>query len=112
MERREADVGAAEAVAVFCRQARKWIGALAAVLGGVDTLVFTGGIGENSAAIRWEICQGLEFLGIRLDTDRNAAGDEVISSGSRGATVRVIRTDEEAIIAEHVVRALLAGTRE
>jgi acetate kinase len=96
------DARAAEAVAVFCYQARKWIGAMAAALGGLDTLVFAGGIGENSAAIRARICDGLQFLGVRLAPDRNAAGAGVISRDGDGVAVRVIRTDEAAMIARTV----------
>ena len=72
LERESADGHAAEAVALFCYQARKYLGALAAVLGGLDTLVFTGGIGEHAASVRLRICEGLEFLGIRTGPDRNA----------------------------------------
>jgi acetate kinase len=100
------DVRAAEAVALFCYQARKWIGALAAALGGLDTLVFSGGIGENAPAVRARICDGLEFLGIRLEVERNAASADVISADSRPVAVRVIRTDEEWMIASTVCRVL------
>ena len=79
--------------------ARKSIGALAAVLGGVDVLVFAGGIGEHSPELRRRICDGLEFLGIRIDPARNAAGDPLISAENASATVRVIPTDEEQSIA-------------
>jgi acetate kinase len=94
-----ADVRAAEALALFCYQAKQWIGAFAAALGGLDTLVFAGGIGENSAPIRTRICAGLEFLGIELDAARNAAGAPRISADSSRVAVRVIRTDEESVIA-------------
>jgi acetate kinase len=103
------DIRAAEAVAVFCYQARKWIGAYAAALGGLDTLVFSAGIGENSAPIRSRICSGLEFLGVRLDESRNAAHGPVISVDGAAVTVRVIRTDEESMIVREVVRLLSAG---
>jgi acetate kinase len=103
------DIRAAEAVAVFCYQARKWIGAYAAALGGLDTLVFSAGIGENSAPIRSRICSGLEFLGVRLDERRNASHGPVISVDGAAATVRVIRTDEESMIVREVVRLLSAG---
>lgn len=101
--RQATDSRAAEAVELFCRQARKWIGALTAVLGGLDTLVFSGGVGENSPQVRAEICAGLEFLGIRLDAGRNSAGEAVISLGGAGVVVRIMHTDEEAMIAEHVL---------
>lgn len=100
------DVRAGEAVALFCYQAKKWIGAFAAALGGLDTLVFAGGIGENAPAVRERICAGLGFLGIRLDEARNGANRAVISADGSPATVRVIRTDEEVMIARAVCRLL------
>ena len=100
--RRAADVRAAEAVDLFCYQARKWIGAFTAALGGLDTLVFAGGIGENSPQVRAEICQGLEYLGLRIDPALNAAGAPVISPEGTRVSVRVIRTDEEMVIARIV----------
>ena len=100
------DVRAAEAVALFCYQAKKWIGAYAAALGGLDTLVFAGGIGENSAPIRARICDGLQFLGIELHKERNARNAPVVSSDAGKVTVRVIRTDEESVIAELTIGAL------
>jgi acetate kinase len=106
---READdVRAAEAVALFCQQARKWIGALSAVLGGLDTLVFAGGIGENAPVVRARICAGLEFLGLELDANANEAGADVISKSDSRATTRIIRTDEELYIARSVA-GLLKG---
>ena len=100
------DVRAAEAVALFCYQAKKWIGAYAAVLGGLDTLVFAGGIGENAPPVRTRICEGLGFLGIELNESRNTANENVISTESGRVTVRVIRTDEELMIARSVCRIL------
>ena len=100
------DERAAEAVALFCYQARKWVGAFAAVLGGLDTLVFAGGIGEHAAEVRARICEGLEFLGIELDAARNAAHADVISSESSRVTVRIIPTDEERMIARTVGRLM------
>jgi len=102
------DVRAAEAVALFCYQARKGVGAFAAVLGGLDTLVFSGGIGEHAAEVRARICQGLEFLGIELDAARNATHAGVISSAGSRVTVRVIPTDEECMIARTVGRLVAA----
>ncbi|HTY92663.1 MAG TPA: acetate/propionate family kinase [Steroidobacteraceae bacterium] len=96
------DIRAAEALALFCQEIRKRIGAFAAVLGGLDTLVFSAGIGENSAVIRGRICAGLEFLGLRLDERRNAAHAGVISTSGSNVTVRVLRTDEERMIAQLV----------
>jgi acetate kinase len=100
------DVRAAEAVALFCYQVKKWIGAFAAALGGLDTLVFAGGIGENAPVVRARICEGLEFLGIELEEERNAANQGAISSNGSRVAVRVIRTDEERMIAETVCRVL------
>lgn len=100
------DLRAAEAVALFCYQAKKTIGSLAAALGGLDTLVFSAGIGEQSPVIRARICEGLEFLGIVLDETRNDANAPVISQEGSSVTVRVIHTDEEREIAESVVRVL------
>jgi acetate kinase len=101
VERQSADAHAAEAVALFCYQARKYLGALAAVLGGLNTFVFTGGIGEHAASVRMRICEGLEFLGIRLDPRRNEAHEAVISLPASSVTVRVIKTDEDQMIAGH-----------
>ena len=100
------DVRAKEALALFCYQAKKWIGSYAAVLGGIDTLVFAGGIGENSPAVRERICQGLGFLGIDIDRGHNARGAPVISSAAARCKVRVIRTDEELMIARSVMRTI------
>jgi acetate kinase len=97
------DVRAAEALALFCYQIKKWIGSFAAALGGLDTLVFAGGIGENATPIRSRICEGLGFLGIELDEPRNAANEPVISSVSSRVPVRVIHTDEELMIARSVM---------
>jgi len=107
LDREETDVRATEAVSLFCYQVRKWIGAFAAALGGLDTLVFAGGIGENAVSIRTRICVGLEFLGIELDAARNAQSATVVSSDARAVAVRVIRTDEESVIAGSTI-ALLA----
>lgn len=92
---------AAEAIQMFCYHARKTIGALAAVLGGVDTLVFTGGIGEHAPVIRSRICEGLEFLGIAIDETANKENAGIISANDSKATVRVMITNEELMIAQH-----------
>ena len=112
LAREASDVRAAEALALFCYQVKKWIGAFAAALGGVDTLVFAGGIGENAPALRARICDGLAFLGIELDAGRNDAGDGVVSSDASRVDVRVIRTDEEVMIARAAAEVLQvpAGT--
>jgi acetate kinase len=96
------DVRAAEAVALFCYQVKKWIGAFAAALGGLDTLVFSGGIGENASLVRTRICEGLRFLGIELNEQQNVANESMISTAGSWVTVRVIRTDEELMIAKTV----------
>jgi acetate kinase len=108
LERQSGDLRAADAVALFCHQVRKAIGALATTLGGVETLVFAGGIGENSAAVRWQIAQGLEHLGVHLDEARNQGSAPVISVEGSACTVRVIRTDEESIIARETLRVASA----
>jgi acetate kinase len=97
----ETDIRAAEAVNLFCYQVKKWIGAFAAVLGGVDTLIFTGGIGENSPAVRARICEGLGFLGIELNDKRNQENAAYISS-TGGVSIHVMHTDEEMMIAKLV----------
>ncbi len=100
------DPRAAEAVALFCYQLKKWIGAFAAALGGLDTLVFAGGIGENAPEVRKRACEGLKFLGIELDEKRNAANESVISTSGSRVAVRVIHTDEEWMIAKTVCQIL------
>ena len=104
-----ADVQAAEAVGLFCYQAKKWLGAFAAALGGLDILVFAGGIGENAPLIRERICDGLGFLGIALDVQRNERSAPLISTDAAAVKVRVIRTDEELMIARSVARVLNLG---
>ena len=104
--REAVDVRAAEAVALFCYQIKKCIGAFAAALGGLDTLVFTGGIGENAPVIRARICADLEFLGIRLDAAINENSAPLVSADASGVEVRVIHTDEEIMIATAVGRLL------
>jgi acetate kinase len=106
LEREARDARAAEAVALFCYQVKKWIGAFAAALGGLDTLVFAGGIGENAPAIRARICSGLEFLGIELDGERNARNAALSSTDAGRVEVRIIHTDEELMIARSVARVL------
>lgn len=108
LARRATDPAAGEALELFCWIARKHVGAMAAALGGIDQLVFTGGIGEHAPALRAEICAGLGHLGVRLDEARNAAGAEVVSAADARCTVRVVATDEERMIARHT-RSLLAS---
>ncbi len=113
LEHESGDVRASEAVAMFCYQVKKWIGAFAAALGGLDTLVFAGGIGENAPALRTRICDGLGFLGVELEEKRNATNAGLISVDAGQVAVRVIPTDEEWVIAEMVTRLLgLAGRKD
>lgn len=100
------DARAAEAVTLFCYQVKKWIGAFAASLGGLDTLVFAGGIGENAPVVRARICDGLGFLGIELEGNKNLVNEGVVSTSASRVIVRVIRTDEEQMIAKTVCRVL------
>ncbi len=104
LARRHGDRRAALAIDVFTWSARKWVGAMAAALGGIDTLVFTGGIGEHAAAVRAEIAHGLEHLGVRLDEGRNATHEPIVSAEGAPCRVRVVRTDEERMVARHTVR--------
>jgi acetate kinase len=106
LRRETDDVRAAEAVALFCYQLKKCVGAFAAALGGLDTLVFAGGMGENAPVVRARICDGLGFLGIALDEERNTANEDLISTATSRVVVRVIRTDEERMIAADVCRLL------
>jgi len=108
LAREAVDARAAEAVALFCQQAKKCVGSFAATLGGLDTLVFAGGIGENAPLVRARICDGLDFLGIALDPALNAANAPVISSGAGRVAVRVVHTDEELMIARSVAQVLCA----
>ncbi len=105
-EREVRDVRAAEAIGFFCYQIKKWIGAFAAALGGLDTLVFSGGIGENAPTVRSRACEGLGFLGLELDETRNKTNRGQISTDSSQVVVRVIPTDEEQMIARIVYRVL------
>jgi acetate kinase len=110
LDQRDKEPHAAEAVELFCYTARKFIGALAAVLGGLDSLVFTGGIGERAGPVRWMICHGLDHLGIRLDPHQNDADAAVISSKDSPCLVRVISTNEDLMIARHTQRLLFPGS--
>jgi acetate kinase len=106
LDRETDDARAAEAIELFCYQVKKWIGAYAAALGGLDSLVFAGGIGENAPVIRARICAGLEFLGIEIEEHHNAANKGVISTAAGRVVVRVIRTNEELTIARSVCRVI------
>jgi acetate kinase len=105
-EKSKQDAHAAEAIDLFCYRAKKYIGAYAAALGGLDALVFTGGIGEHAPAIRERICSGLDFLGIHLDTGQNATNAPVISASDSRVNVRVIQTNEDLMIVRHVITVL------
>ena len=110
LARRGRDPHASLAFDVFIWSARKWVGAMAATLGGVDTLVFTGGIGENADEVRSAMAHGLEHLGVRLDDARNARGDAVVSADGSRCIVRVVRTDEERMVARHARRTVAPET--
>jgi acetate kinase len=112
LEREATTPRAADAVALFCYQAKKAIGALAAAIGGLDTLVFAGGIGERSAVVRGRIAAGLEHLGVRIDGARNDAGAPVLSPDGAACTVRLIPTDEERIIARETWRVVRGHEEE
>ncbi len=112
LDRQTEDIRAAEAIEMFCYHARKCIGSMAAVLGGLDTLVFSGGIGENAGPVRTRICHGLAFLGLALDEDRNSVNAPVISFPTSPVTVRVIRTDEEHMIARAALEIIQGKRRK
>ena len=95
-----------QAITMFCLGVKKFLGAFATVLGGLDTLVFTGGIGERAAPVRQEICSNLEFLGVVLDASRNEKHAPIISTPESRCTVQVIPTNEDLMIARHTVKAL------
>ena len=102
LKSQETDACAAEAIELFCYQARKWIGSFTAVLGGIDTVVFSGGIGENAPEIRSRICQYLKFLGIELNESGNIRNEAIISTDKSRVCIRVIKTNEELMIARLV----------
>jgi acetate kinase len=112
LEQREHEPHAAQAVELFCYQLCKHIGALTAVLGGLDTLVFTGGIGERAAPVRWEVCRGLAYLGIDLNPQKNVVYAEVISTPGSACTVRVIPTNEDLMIARHTRTLLFSAAAQ
>ena len=110
LQRESNDSRAAEAINIFCYQAKKWIGALAAALGGLDQLIFSGGIGEHAFPVRARICEGLEFVGIKIEAARNAQNADIISVDGGPVVVRVIPTDEEVVIARSVLSILAEKT--
>jgi acetate kinase len=109
LKRETSDPNAAAAIQLFCYSAKKYLGAYAAALGGLDTVVFTGGIGENAAAIRERICSDLDFLGIKIDSDRNNANAPLVSADDARVRVRVIKTNEDLMIARHTARLVGAS---
>ncbi|HZS25726.1 MAG TPA: acetate/propionate family kinase [Candidatus Angelobacter sp.] len=109
LDHQSSDPAAALAVRMFSYQIRKFVGAFAAALGGLDTLVFTGGIGERAAQVRAEVCRNLEHLGIELDDDANASSAAIISRSNSRCLVRVVETDEDLMIARHTRAVLLAA---
>lgn len=109
LKRSQQDERAAEAVSVFCHSARRLLGGLVSVLGGLHTLVFTGGIGERAAEVRSRICAGQAYMGVRIDAARNAAHAPVISDEGSSVTVRVMHTNEELMIARHSLDVLDHG---
>ena len=111
LSREAADPHAAQAVEMYCYQARKFVAAMASTLGGLDTFVFTAGVGTNAPEVRRRICAGLEFMGIHLDPARNEANAAIISTDKSPVTVRVMKTDEELTIARHTYK-LLDGQRD
>jgi len=104
LKHESADIKAAEALAVFCYTIKKWIGAFTAALGGLDILVFSGGIGENAPVIRSRICEGMQYAGIILDEGLNQKNAPLISTGASNMQVRVIPTNEELMIAKSTMR--------
>jgi acetate kinase len=106
LEKIHQDPAAEEALEIFCYRAKKYIGAYSAVLGGLDVLVFAGGIGEHASVVRKRICEGLDFLGIRLDAASNEANAAMISSSESRVKVRVINTNEDLMIVRHVLSEL------
>lgn len=106
MKSQHTDSRAAEAIELFCYQTKKWIGSYSAVLGGIDTLIFSGGIGENAPEVRERICNGLQFLGIELDATRNAKNETIISTDGGKVTIRVMPTNEEVMIARLVCQVM------
>ena len=109
VEREPSDSRAADAVALFCYGVRKDIGALVAALGGLETLVFTAGIGEHAAPVRARICEGLGCFGLAIDADRNAAHAPIVSRDGSAVVIRVMKTDEDQMLAGHARRVLSDG---
>jgi len=109
LDNEPSDRRAAAAVDLFCYQAQKFVGALSAALGGLETLIFTGGIGENAPPVRERICKNLEFLGISVDRDRNLKNSSIISRDRGTVAIRVMKTNEELMIARHTYALIMRG---
>jgi acetate kinase len=107
LEREAIDSRASDAIALFCYAISKSIGALMAALGGLDTLIFTAGIGENAAPVRERVCAGLSCFGIELDAARNDVHAPIISRDGSSVVIRVMKTDEDLMLARHA-RLLLS----
>jgi acetate kinase len=112
LARESTDPRCADAIDIFCYHVRKFIGAYTAALGGLDTVVFTGGIGEHAAVIRERVCSGLNCIGVALDTDANNSHAPVISAKNAAVTVRVIQTNEDLMIARHTWRVITNSRRD
>jgi len=108
LDREDTDDRAANAIALYCHIASKHLAGLTTAIRGLDTLIFTGGIGQNAPPIRARVCEPLAFLGVEIDSARNAANDSVISTDAARVTVRVIKTDEERTLARHTAALVLA----
>lgn len=107
LDHESSDTQAAEAIEIFCHRIAQAIAALATSIGGVDSLIFSGGIGEQSAILRQRICDKLAFLGIKLDKARNSRHEQLISASNSPAGIHIIPTDETSIIAQHVTKQLM-----
>jgi len=112
LDRYDGDPHAAEAVEIFCYQVSKAVGAMATALGGLDALVFTGGIGEHAVAVRSRVCARLAWTGIALDETRNAAHAAIISRPDASVVVRIVPANEEVMLARHLRALLTTGGAE
>jgi acetate kinase len=109
LESESSDPRAAEAVALYCYQAKKFLASLVGALGGIDSLIFTAGIGENAPEVRQRICEGLDFLGIEIEPELNRENAPIVSSTESRVLVRVMKTDEDLMLAQHAARLLAEG---
>lgn len=109
LDKEKKDTQASEAISLFCYQAKKFLAGLVAALGGLDILIFTGGIGENASPIRWRICEGMELFGLSLDPSLNHVSAPIVSRDNSPVTVRVMKTNEELMIARHTYKIISKG---